>query len=85
MAGLLALIRLHRARAAARFGTDGGLVLLQDRSLWDREAIADAVRLLTRAARRHRPGQARAADRRALELTANPAEQTVLQQRLTWT
>jgi RNA polymerase sigma factor (sigma-70 family) len=178
VAGLLALIRLHRARAAARFGPAGGLVLLQDqdRSRWDREAITDAVRLLTRAARRQRPGpcqlqaaivachaeaprwqdtdweqivllydmllhlapspvtrlqraialrytsgpqaamteldnlagvldeyhlyhasraellrelgdpgQARAADRRALELTANPAEQAVLQQRLTWT
>ena len=37
VAGLLALIRLHRARAAARFGPEGGLVLLkdQDRSLWD--------------------------------------------------
>jgi RNA polymerase sigma-70 factor (ECF subfamily) len=174
VAGLLALIRLHRARASARFGPDGALVLLQeqDRSLWDRSAIADAVGLLTRAARRHRPGpyqlqaaivachaeaerwedtdweqivllydmllhlapspvtrlhraiavryvagpraamtelddlagsldeyhlyhatraellralgdsdQARAADRRALELTANPAEQAVLQQR----
>jgi RNA polymerase sigma-70 factor (ECF subfamily) len=57
-AGLLALIRLHRARAAARFGADGALVLLQDqdRSLWDRQAIAEAIRLLTRAARRHRPG-----------------------------
>jgi RNA polymerase sigma factor (sigma-70 family) len=57
-AGLLALIRLHRARAAARFGPDGGLVLLrdQDRSLWDREAIADAAQLLTRTARRQRPG-----------------------------
>jgi RNA polymerase sigma factor (sigma-70 family) len=177
VAGLLALIRLHRARAAARFGQGGALVLLrdQDRSLWDREALADAVRLLTRTARRqhpgpyqlqaaivachaeaghwedtdweqivllydmllhlapspvtrlHRaiavryatgaraamtelddlagllggyhlyhatraellrelghPGQARAADRRALELTANPAEQAVLQQRLAW-
>ena len=177
VAGLLALIRLHRARAAARFGPDGGLVLLrdQDRTRWDREAIADAVRLLTRAARRQRPGpyqlqaaivachaeaerfadtdweqivllydmllhlapspvtrlhraiavryatgaqaamaelddladllgeyhlyhatraellrelgqpgQARAADRRALNLTTNPAEQAVLQQRLTW-
>ena len=176
--GLLALIRLHRARAAGRFDPDGGLVLLQhqDRTLWDREAIADAARLLTRAARLHRPGpyqlqaaivachaeaerwqdtdweqivllydmllhlapspvtrlhraialrytagaqaamteldalagvlaeyhlyhasraellrelghpgQARAADRRALELTANPAEQAVLQQRLAWT
>ena len=57
-AGLLALIRLHRARAAARFGTDGALVLLQDqdRSLWDRQAIEEAIRLLTRAARRRRPG-----------------------------
>ena len=37
VAGLLALIRLHRARAAARFDPDGQLVLLQDqdRSLWD--------------------------------------------------
>ena len=58
VAGLLALIRLHRARAAARFGADGSLVLLedQDRSLWDREAITDAIRLLSRAARRQRPG-----------------------------
>jgi RNA polymerase sigma factor (sigma-70 family) len=58
VAGLLALIRLHRARAAARFGPEGGLVLLkdQDRSLWDREAIADAAALLARAARRQRPG-----------------------------
>jgi RNA polymerase sigma factor (sigma-70 family) len=58
VAGLLALVRLHRARAAARFGPDGGLVLLQeqDRSLWDRSAIADAAGLLARAARRHRPG-----------------------------
>jgi RNA polymerase sigma factor (sigma-70 family) len=178
VAGLLALIRLHRARAAARFGPDGGLVLLQnqDRSRWDREAITEATRLLARAARQRRPGpyqlqaaivachaeaerwedtdweqivllydmllhlapspvtrlhraialrytagpraamteldalagaldryhlyhasraallrelghpdQARAADRLALELTANPAEQAVLQQRLTWT
>jgi RNA polymerase sigma factor (sigma-70 family) len=177
VAGLLALIRLHRARSPARFGPDGGLVLLrdQDRAAWDREAIADAVRLLTRAARRQRPGpyqlqaaivachaeagrwedtdweqivllydmllhlapspvtrlhraiavrytagtraamaelddlagtldgyhlyhasraellrelgrpaHARAADRRALELTTNPAEQALLQQRLTW-
>ncbi len=177
VAGLLALIRLHRARAAARFGPGGELVLLQDqdRSLWDREVIGDAVRLLTRAARRQRPGpyqlqaaivachaeavrwedtdweqivllydmllhlapspvtrlhraiavryaagpraamaelddlaglledyhlyhasraellrelgepgRARDADRRALELTANPAERAVLQQRLAW-
>jgi len=178
VAGLLALIRLHRARAAARFDPDGGLVLLQhqQRSRWDREAIAEAARLLARAAKQQRPGpyqlqaaivachaeaehfedtdweqivllydmllalapspvtrlhraialrytagpraamreldtlsgalgryhlyyatraellrelghpdRARAADRLALELTANPAEQAVLQHRLTWT
>ncbi len=177
VAGLLALIRLHRARAASRFDPDGGLVLLQqqDRSLWDRDAIAEAGRLLARAAKQQRPGpyqlqaaivachaeaerwqdtdweqivllydmllhlapspvtrmhraiavrhlsgpqaamteldtlagaldgyhlyhatraellrelgdpeQARAADRIALELTANPAEQAILQQRITW-
>jgi RNA polymerase sigma factor (sigma-70 family) len=58
IAGLLALIRLHRARAAARFDLNGGLVLLrdQDRSQWDREAIANATELLARAARRGRPG-----------------------------
>ncbi|MET9273445.1 DUF6596 domain-containing protein [Kribbella sp. NPDC003557] len=53
--GLLALIRLHRARTAARFTPDGDLVLLedQDRTLWDHAAIADATALLTRTARRH--------------------------------
>jgi RNA polymerase sigma factor (sigma-70 family) len=177
VAGLLALIRLHRARAAARFDVDGRLVLLQDqdRSLWDRDTIEAATRVLARAAKRQRPGpyqlqaaiiachaeadcwqdtdweqivllydmllhlapspvtrlhraialryrsgpeaamteldalaseldryhlyhatradlwrqlgrtdEARAADRRALELTANPAEQAVLQQRIAY-
>jgi RNA polymerase sigma factor (sigma-70 family) len=177
VAGLLALIRLHRARADARFDPDGNIVLLehQDRSHWDHEAIADASRLLRRAAKRHQPGpyqlqaaivachaeaadwadtdweqivllyemllhlapsplirlhraiarrytagpeaalaevdhlaaaldryhlyhatradllralgrsdEARAADRRALELTANPAEQAVLRRRIDW-
>ena len=58
VAGLLALIRLHRARTAARFSANGEIVRLQDqdRSLWDRQAIEDAVRLLTRTARRQRPG-----------------------------
>jgi RNA polymerase sigma-70 factor (ECF subfamily) len=57
--GLLALIRLHRARVAARFTADGQLVLLpdQDRTKWNHAAIADATSLLTRTARRHRsPG-----------------------------
>jgi RNA polymerase sigma-70 factor (ECF subfamily) len=58
VAGLLALIRLHRARATARFDSDGELVPLemQDRSSWNREAIREATRLLERAARQHRPG-----------------------------
>jgi RNA polymerase sigma-70 factor (ECF subfamily) len=58
VAGLLALIRLHRARTGARFDAGGGLVLLedQDRSSWDWQAIADATRLLEHAARQHRPG-----------------------------
>jgi RNA polymerase sigma factor (sigma-70 family) len=58
VAGLLALIRLHGARAAARFSSGGELVRLQhqDRSLWDREAISEAGRILTRAARQRQPG-----------------------------
>jgi RNA polymerase sigma-70 factor (ECF subfamily) len=58
VAGLLALIQLHRARVAARFDDEDGLVLLaeQDRSRWDRAAITEATGLLTRAARQHRPG-----------------------------
>ena len=58
VAGLLALIRLHRARVNARFDAAGDLVLLQqqNRSSWDRAAIADATRLLQRAAQQHRPG-----------------------------
>ncbi|MEV1331251.1 sigma-70 family RNA polymerase sigma factor [Micromonospora costi] len=58
VAGLLALIRLHRARASARFDRNDDIVQLphQDRSLWNHEAIADAGRLLARAAARKRPG-----------------------------
>jgi RNA polymerase sigma-70 factor (ECF subfamily) len=56
--GLLALMRLHVARAAARFTQDGSMVLLaeQDRSLWDRAAIGAAQELLERALRIGRPG-----------------------------
>jgi RNA polymerase sigma factor (sigma-70 family) len=56
--GLLALMRLHRARARARFDASGNLVLLrdQDRSLWDRAAIEDAVTMLLEAGRTGRPG-----------------------------
>ena len=56
--GLLALMRLHLARADARFGADGSLVLLpdQDRSRWDGAAIGEAVDLLARAERMNQPG-----------------------------
>lgn len=56
--GLLGLMRLHLARADARFSPDGGLVLLrdQDRRRWDRAAIDEAVALLRRAERMGRPG-----------------------------
>jgi RNA polymerase sigma factor (sigma-70 family) len=49
--GLLALMRLHLARSAARFDAAGEMVLLpdQDRGLWDRTAIAESVALLERA------------------------------------
>ena len=50
--GLLALMRMHLARAAARFDAEGEMVLLpeQDRALWNRDAIAEGVQLLHRAA-----------------------------------
>lgn len=51
VAGLLALMLLHRSRFAARVGADGEIIDLehQDRSLWDRDAIAAADRLLKAA------------------------------------
>jgi RNA polymerase sigma-70 factor (ECF subfamily) len=57
--GLLALMRLHLARANARIDANGELVLLreQDRRRWDRRAIADADALIERAAALRRPGR----------------------------
>ena len=56
--GLLALMRLHDARSAARLTREGDLVLLedQDRSLWNSETIEEALGLLDGALRRRRPG-----------------------------
>jgi RNA polymerase sigma factor (sigma-70 family) len=56
--GLLALMRLHLARARARFDDAGNLVLLQDqdRGRWDQERIGSAMLLLQRAASLHRSG-----------------------------
>ena len=56
--GLLALMRLHLARADSRFDMDGDLVLLQDqdRRRWDQERIASAMVVLRRAATLRRSG-----------------------------
>jgi RNA polymerase sigma factor (sigma-70 family) len=57
--GLLALITNLSARATARFDPTGRLVLLsdQDRSRWDRVAIARAEGYLVRSAALRRPGR----------------------------
>jgi RNA polymerase sigma factor (sigma-70 family) len=51
VAGLLALMLLTDARRAARTGPDGELIPLasQDRSRWDRQAIAEGVALVSGA------------------------------------
>ncbi|THA86905.1 sigma-70 family RNA polymerase sigma factor [Streptomyces sp. A0592] len=51
VAGLLALMLLTDARRAARTGPDGSLVPLaeQDRTRWDRDAIAEGVTLVSDA------------------------------------
>jgi RNA polymerase sigma-70 factor (ECF subfamily) len=56
--GLLALMLLQDSRRNARVTADGELVTLeeQDRSLWDRNEIAEGAALLDRAFRARRPG-----------------------------
>jgi RNA polymerase sigma-70 factor (ECF subfamily) len=51
VAGLLALMLLHESRRAARTSPTGELILLddQDRSLWNREQIAQGAALAQRA------------------------------------
>ncbi|MGW0212529.1 RNA polymerase sigma factor [Streptomyces sp. NPDC003233] len=56
--GLLALMLLAESRRPARQGADGVLVPLpeQDRTLWDRELIAEGQDLVRHCLRRGRPG-----------------------------
>ncbi|MGR8932307.1 MAG: RNA polymerase sigma factor [Gammaproteobacteria bacterium] len=56
--GLLALMLLHESRRAARTSAGGELILLsdQDRSLWNRERIAEGSALVERALRSRRFG-----------------------------
>jgi RNA polymerase sigma-70 factor (ECF subfamily) len=56
--GLLSLMLLHESRHAARTSLTGELILLknQDRSLWNRKQIAEAVALLEKALKSGRFG-----------------------------
>ena len=58
VSGLLALLLLTEARRAARTTPGGDLVLLadQDRTLWDRDMIAEGQRIVRECLRRNQPG-----------------------------
>ncbi len=56
--GLLALMLLHESRRASRASADGEIILLdeQDRSIWNRERIAEGIALVKRALASRRVG-----------------------------
>jgi RNA polymerase sigma-70 factor (ECF subfamily) len=56
--GLTALLLLQHARSRARLDDNGDIVLLedQDRSLWNRDRIAEGLALIDKAVRHRRPG-----------------------------
>ena len=58
MMGLLALMLLQYARAPARFNAEGAAVLLEDqnRALWKKPLIAEALALIDKAMRHRKPG-----------------------------
>lgn len=58
MMGLLALMLLQHSRRKARFDTEGQIILLekQDRSLWSRTMIDEALTMLDKAMLHRRPG-----------------------------
>jgi RNA polymerase sigma-70 factor (ECF subfamily) len=76
--GLTALLLLQHARTAARLDADGEIVLLedQDRSLWDRNMIAEGLALIDKAMRHRRTGayQVQAAIAALHARAARPAE-----------
>ena len=67
--GLTALLLLQHARAAARFDSDGAVILLddQDRSLWNKAMIAEGLALIDKAMRhrQQRPLSGAGGDRSA--------------------
>jgi RNA polymerase sigma-70 factor (ECF subfamily) len=56
--GLSALLLFQHARTPARLDTEGAIVLLedQDRTLWDRDMIAEGLVLIAKALRHREPG-----------------------------
>jgi len=76
--GLLALMLLQDARRAARLDRSGGLAVLeeQDRSLWDRRQIVEALPLVEEALRGGRGPYALQAAIAALHCQASRAEDT---------
>ena len=56
--GLTALLLFQHARAVVRLDADGAIILLedQDRTLWDRDMIAEGHALIEKALRHRRPG-----------------------------
>jgi len=76
--GLAALLLIQHSRLAARFDADGQIVLLddQDRALWDRDLIAEALVLIDKAMRHRAPGpfQVQAAIAALHARAAAPAE-----------
>ena len=56
--GLTALLLIQHARAPARLDDEGNIVLLdeQDRSLWNRDMIAEGLVLVEKALRHRQPG-----------------------------
>ncbi|GGL40863.1 hypothetical protein [Planomonospora parontospora] len=79
------MIRLHRA-VAVRYACGPGAALAELEQLGgalERYPLFHATRAeLLRALDRH--AEARASDAQALELTANPAQQALLEERLRW-
>ncbi|WP_312360411.1 RNA polymerase sigma factor [Ensifer sp.] len=58
MMGLTALLLLQHSRSRARFDADGGIILLddQDRSLWKKPLIVEALAMIDKAVRHRQPG-----------------------------
>jgi RNA polymerase sigma factor (sigma-70 family) len=87
VAGLLALMLLHDARRAARTGSGGVLIPLdqQDRSHWNQGCIAEGVRILQAALARDRHGEYQVqAAIAALHDDARTAAETDWPQILAW-